>query len=445
MSLPTTGLTHTTSRGMRLVGLIVLTVLAATPECVAGQEYSRPADPFRGDDEILGREFEYNALSFLHRFSYSFRPETVRRWNGNPQGYRGTGGSVTSEEFYVVQEFAKTFRVDGPFLFDFQYRRAEDFDGTYDRVLLGGGVELGKGWSTLLRGDVVQSKEEVDLHVETRWESVGGSRARFGVVVVDWFFNTKAPDSRRYSTRPFTYFASGLWVGPKGQVEGWLNYNAPLRQERPLEGFDFTYDQLSGGFSATQSLSDAWSVHAFARGERGTRGYRGSEPGFIREGDFDREATDARVEVMHTPNATFRTWVGVRYFRLSEKDTRPNAAESEQDLLRRESMMYGGVGWRLGDRFLLWPTLYLQNLDNESSAPPVRNPDKKADRVRREDRIPARYGTRSERVDDERQFRVAAPPDGLRRVQRPVVAAARLTVRERGPGDPPTYCSTSST
>ena len=346
-------------------------ILAGLPGLVEAQFFGTPEpEPFRGEDEIDGRDFDYNEESFLHRFTFRFRPAAVRDWRRTREGFRGTVGSIRSDEFYVFEEFRKTLSLDGPLYFAVRHKRDEDFDSRYDRTLAGMGVTFAENWHASLFSEIVGEKEVIDLHLELAWHLGVERGVRAAFVPVDVLFNSKTDGLREYERRPFTFFIEGAWrFNDDLEVSGWVNYNSPLRLELLDRGFDFTYDQLASGIEGSMSLTDRLQLAVAIRGETGHRDRRVAAATDPDERRLSRHNFSATVEASYDIDPALDLWFGFRHFRLTERDERPRNVALSGTLRRRENMFFAGVVWRAHPRAILWPGVYLDVIDNRDDFP----------------------------------------------------------------------------
>lgn len=336
-----------------IFGIILACTMAG--RAPAGANTADPR-PFRRDQEIAGRDFDYNDVSFLHRFTYRHRPERTAEWDLHPQGFRATAGSVKSREFYVVGELRKTFDLDERLFAEYRYRIDEDFDGDYDRSLIGAGVRLPRGWSFTTLGQIERAKENLDIYFEAAWESRPGCGLRFALVLPDAVYDRKTEEAE-YEKKPLTGFASFDWVWRGGGRLGmWGNVNPDLTLQS--EADRFTYDQISGGGYAGLPLGEHWEFRADARAEKGSSDQIDLVPESRVERHMNRDHLEAGVEIVRHASESWSAWLGLRTFRLDERDQRIYEPARDRELVRRERMAYGGVSWRVSDNVLLWPGIY---------------------------------------------------------------------------------------
>ena len=120
-------------------------------------------EPFRREEQD-DRSFDYDKQSFIDRFSYRFDLNSYREWEKYREGFRISAGSISSDEMYVASQFQKKWFLDDWLFTTLRYRRDEDFDSRFDRVLLGVGLQGFAHCSFTTLADVVQEKEDIDLH-----------------------------------------------------------------------------------------------------------------------------------------------------------------------------------------------------------------------------------------------------------------------------------------
>lgn len=354
---------------LALVAALLAIVLAPGGSAEAQRIGTPDPEPFRRRGEIEGRDFEYNEESFLHRFSYRFRPARAQDWLQTREGFRGVAGSVRSDEFYVFEELRKTFPLSERQYFLFRHKRDEDFDDRYDRTQVGLGTRLGSHWYANLLAEVVGEKEEVDPQLELVYSDSRGSGFRLAFLPVDFTANSKS-DEDRYATKPYTYFIEGLWRDGDGfELGAWANLNPHLRLDRQTREFDFTYDQYAGEVHARLGLGDTWDLRLTIGGEAGERDRRQQNPGAPDERRLTRFNGYGTVEAERTLQDDIDVWFGARYFYLDERDRRPREPLLDREITRREAMIFGGVSWQLSERLLMWPGLYIDFINNNDRFP----------------------------------------------------------------------------
>lgn len=360
----------TRARGRTLalasVRLATIALLLFVLETTRAQE----PNPLRREDVIDGRDFEYNEISFLHRFTYRPRTDLQWAWIRDPSGFRVTAGSVRSDELYLDLLLRKRWALDERFFFEFRQEVAEDFDGNFARTIAGAGLNLGLGWSAAVLAELDGTKENIDTHLELTWNGGTGRRLRIAAVAPDTSFNEKTKANEEYSRNPYTIFLEGLWTTEAGvSGQGWVNWNTTTRLDRPGEGYDFTYRALQGGVRALVPWRQ-WKFTAEGRFERG-RNERipidFANATDVQQRQISRRHAEARLELNREISEHWDGWVGYRYFHWLERERRPQDLTNDRRITRRESMLYAGVTWRIRDHIVFWPGLYLDFVDNRET------------------------------------------------------------------------------
>lgn len=323
--------------------------------------------PFRRSDEIDGRDFKYSDVTFLHQFTYRPRTELEWEWIRNPSGFRATAGSIRSDEFYVDLALRKRWWLDEKHFFELRSEVTEDFDGRFEHIVTGFGRHLIGGWTAAIHGEIEGAKENIDAALELRWEDpqVRGRRLRIVGMAVDAIFNDKNDEFSTYARRPFTTFLEGLWTTESGASgQAWLNWNSDTRLE--YESHDFTYRRVHGG-ARTRVPWRAWHLTLEALGERGLSNRVPMDPTTATDDDerrLSRYHLRTRAELERSLSEKLTLWGGHTYLRLLERDRRPRDLTLDRSMTRREHTLYTGVTWRLSERVVFWPGLYLDFIDN---------------------------------------------------------------------------------
>jgi len=346
---------------------LFLSCLAGLVFCPVSLCSAWDPEPFRREDAIRGRDIEYNQESFLHRFSYRFRPSHERRWNRRRQGLRGSVGSVRSSEFYVFEELRKRWELDDSLFVDFFHKSDEDFDGPYMRTLTGIGACLGAGWAASVSGEFEAQKENIDVYADMAWENAQGSRFRAAVVAPDATFNAKS-DSGSYTERPLTLFSESLWCGESGSELGaWLNLNLDVDLDLPEESLFFTYGQFSAGGSGSLPLGSKWRVSVEGEGGQGDRTWETAALDERSLTTFDRRHGWIGLQLDRKLSEELTLWLGARHFSLTEDRRSSDPTQSAGEIRRRENLLHAGVEWQIRDDIIFWPGVYINLIDNSDT------------------------------------------------------------------------------
>ena len=355
-----------------------LLVLLAT-ETVA-QSLLRPlgfADPrpFRMDDALSGRDFEYNDVSFLHRISFQPVFPLASGLAEDREGLYGSAGSTRSNELYTLMQLQKTMPLDNDWFLRYRFQRDEDFDGRYDRNLLGIGRNFGEGWSASFSGDIEGDKSRIDLEAELSWRDGAGNHARLVLVGPDYLFNDKQ-EAAQFTRQPYTGFADLRWQWTQAMaLLAFVNHNTDTSLRNESLDLDFHYRQTAGGVGIDADLG-TWRLRVWLEGEQGRRRYE-SLSGSIAPTRFSRRHQELGAELGRDLGPGLAGRAGVRLLRFEETGRHGSDLLDELRLRREEAMLYAGVSWRLGARYRFHPTLYLDFIDNHERFPadPFRNRD----------------------------------------------------------------------
>ncbi|WP_290650044.1 hypothetical protein, partial [Aquisalimonas sp.] len=308
--------------------------------------------PFR-QAAIDGRQFSYNAESFLHRFTFEPAPALGSRGWPLPDGIFGTGGSTRSDELYTRQQIQLTADFDGSGYFRYRFRRFEDFDGRYDSNLVGFGATLANGWMASLYGDVEGAKETIDVRFDLAWGDGAGNRFHAAIVAPDTLFNDKQREAR-FDRQPYTFYVAGARRLGNAVAYGFANYNDPVRLNDNVRDFSYRYEQGRGGVGLDVPIAPRWESSVEVEGLYTTRRLddRGGEE--VPDQRLRRRHNQVTGELRHGYGPATDLWGGVRYFRLMERD-RGAAGDPLDRHERRERMVYGGVTWRFNERMQFAP------------------------------------------------------------------------------------------
>ncbi len=320
-------------------------------------------EPFRADrGQLFGRRFDYPDDAFLLRSLYRFHVDHRDQWHRNREGFRGLAGSDASDEFYTFQEARKTIAIEDPFFFSFRYRRDEDYDSRYDRAQVGLGSKIGRGWSFALHSEIVAEKEDIDVQPEFEWSDETGNHFRFAFVLADATFNRKSDDGD-YKHTPYTLFAEGTKaIGSEGRLTAWINWNPQLERSYLVDSLSVNDRRLFGGVQLVLPLNEQWKARLEGNGEIRMASVRYLDTTDIRDRRLSRRMWQIEGQLRRTINETVIVWFGAKYFRFSENERRPRDITMDNKFSRRETAAFVGVDWRVHERVLLWPSVYVDFL-----------------------------------------------------------------------------------
>ncbi len=334
--------------------------------------WSEPS-PWRGEALLEGRDFEYNTEAFLHRLSYR---HLEGRPLGGEDGARGTAGSVRGDELFVDIAFQKHLYFDDDRHFVFvRLQRFEDFDGRFDRQLVGFGRRLGSNWRLALAGDVQGDKSEIDLQVEATWQPDDHQILRLVYMRPEHFYNDKGSDGR-YRRKPQSLFAHYRHDSPAGvRAEVALNYS--LRATLDSESLGVEASGRQWRLMAQGSLPAGEArLGARLEMEHSDRDFDWlSAPGPGSD-SFQRRMTAVEASIMF-PQRRWSPQLGARYLRFEEDGWFGTAQHTTGEIDRREPLAFGSLTFDTGERHHLSPTVYVSRVDNyrRHDRNPARNKD----------------------------------------------------------------------
>lgn len=331
---------------------------------VAADVWTEP-NPWRREALLEGRDFNYSREAFLHRESYRHRSAAPAT---DADGVRGTAGSVTGDELYTDIHLQKTFWADNERLgFFVRMQRFEDFDGYFDRQIVGVTARLGSAWQVALAGDVKGSKAETDVQLEARWQPDGDRLLRLVYVAPEPFFNDK-DGAGEYDTRPqtaFVHYRHRFGAGAFAELA--LNH-------APRAGFETEDGGLRARGRQTRVLArgevplGAQRIGARLELEAARRHFEWSESPAPGADDFRRDMAAATIYAVFD-ETRFRPEIGVRRFSLKEDGWFGSGISSTGRVRRDEWIGYAGVLLRAGDRQQWEPTIYVDRHDVDRRFP----------------------------------------------------------------------------
>ncbi|MGD8827735.1 MAG: hypothetical protein PVG21_03480 [Gammaproteobacteria bacterium] len=320
-------------------------------------------DPFRLDAALEGRDFRYNNESFMHRFGYMPGIPLDPRQPLWRDGIFGTVGSVRSKEFYSLVGVRASGKLGETTRMVYRFRRDEDFDGRFDRNLVGLEQSLPRQWrwSILINPEAVKAND--DLQVELAWQGAPGHQFRIAYVLVDPFYSGKTPEAR-YERQPRTVFAEYRWQGDSFGLYTFVNDNLHTSYRDLNTDFLLDYGQSSGG------LALAWQFPGGAWLQTAVQAENGWRRGLMADGsrsDFHRRFRTLTTVAGRPLTGALEGWAGLRLLYLDEDN--PDGLYTEQPLkLRfRQAMLMGGISWPFRPGIYFRPAIYANRVDNENA------------------------------------------------------------------------------
>ncbi len=318
--------------------------------------------PMRREAFTEGRLFTYNAESFLHRFSY-------RNLSSSPgpgdDGLWGSGGSITGDQLYLEINGQYTLRPDNErYGIIARMQRREDFDGRFDRQMVGFSRRFGSNWEGAFISDITGDKGLVDFQLEANWRPSDDRFLRLAVVQTDRLYNNKSDSGNKFSTTPTTYFAHLRQpLAGQGYFETAVNFTPTAEYTDRDAGFTTDADQLRWMSDIRVPLTSQWYGGARIEYERSQRQFSvAAVDGAVPGSDFSRDMHHVMVS-LSSPSHQWSPHFGIRHFELDESGWFGSGLATDGSSYRRESGVFAGVTYRTGDTHWLEPTLFLQHVD----------------------------------------------------------------------------------
>jgi hypothetical protein len=359
---------------LALASLLVFSSACQAQSLLRTLGYADPR-PFRMGDALAGRDIHYNDVSFLHRISFMPLMPPASGLAEDREGLYGSAGSTRSNELYTLMQLQKTMPLDNDWFLRYRFQRDEDFDGRYDRNLIGVGRNFGTRWSAGFSGDIEGDKSRIDLQADLSWRDETGNHARFALVAPDYLFNDKQ-EAARFTRQPYTGFADLRWQWtPALALLAFVNHNTETRLRNESMDQDFHYRQTAGGVGFDADLA-IWRLRVWLEGEQGRRRYESLSDSFA-PARFSRRHRELGAELGRDLGPGLAGRAGVRLLWFEETGRHGGDPLEELRLRREETMLYAGVSWRLGARYRFHPMIYLNFIDNDERFPadPARNRD----------------------------------------------------------------------
>lgn len=321
----------------------------------------RDPHPQRLDGFVEGREFLYNSASFINRFSY-------RQLSDSPapdeDGLSGTGGSISGDELYLETNVQKTLYFDNDrYGIVARVQRREDFDGRFDRQLLGVVRRFGDEWRAIFSADVSGDKGEIDFQYEAIWHPDQSRKLRLAMVQVDRLYNNKGNSNNKYQRTPVTLFAHY-----QQQLQAQLgfdiaiNYSPHAQYEDRDKNLYIRGDQLRLAGSLTLKVTDDWQSSLAVKLENTHREFRALMPGDSASQDpFRRRMRSLTWSVRSTAAAQLHG--GLHYMTMDEQGWFGSNLSSPGTHQREETLLFAGLTMARGEVSWWQPTLTVGSID----------------------------------------------------------------------------------
>lgn len=342
---------------------ITIGIAALIPATLAAELNHLP-QPWRQDAVVLGDEATTNEERYLHHLSYAHRQPAPSLIDN---GIRGTGGSVGSQRLYLDFRFRQDYGFNQDrqgFLLDIQ--RSEDFDGTYERQLIGFRHQLTEATEVWLQGDVFADKARSDVYLSSRHTFSNGAWFHASWMFPDLYFNDKTESDDAFVDSAQSYFLQ--WHRPAGQhrqsgTTASLTYSPPSTFDSRSEGLVVENETVRGALSHQHRLGH-WDLRLSLSGEYTRRRYKLDELADAIPTSRDHAKVEAKA-VYHRHR--LQPGIGLHYFYLREQGYTGRNLDEIEDLRRKEPTLSGHFSVTLAPAVTLKPTIYLSAPDIDQS------------------------------------------------------------------------------
>lgn len=345
--------------------IAVLGIAVLLPATLAAELNHLP-QPWRQDAVVLGADATPNEERYLHELSYG-HSQPVPSLIDN--GIRGTGGSVGSRRLYLDFRFRQDYGFNQDrqgFLLDIQ--RSEDFDGPYERQLIGFRHQLTGATEVWLQGDVFADKSRSDVYLSGRHIFDNGAWLHGSWILPDLYFNEKTRSDDAFVDPAHSYFLQ--WHQPAGQGQDQqsgttvsVTYSPPSTFDSRSEGLVVENKTLRGALSHYHRLGH-WRLQMTLSGELTRRHYQLDE--FADGIPTRRDHAEVGAEAVYDHHR-LQPGFGLHYFYLEEQGYTGRNLDEIRDLRRREPTVSGHFSVALAPTVTLTPTVYLSAPDIDQS------------------------------------------------------------------------------
>ncbi|MBL3555769.1 MULTISPECIES: hypothetical protein [Marinobacter] len=340
---------------MRTSLMITIGITLLMPATLAAELNHLP-QPWRQDAVVLGAETTANEERYLHELSYAHSqpaPSVI------DNGIRGTGGSVGSRRLYLDFRFRQDYGFNQDrqgFLLDIQ--RSEDFDGIYERQLVGFRHQLTDATQVWLQGDVFADKSRSDVYLSGRHTFSNGAWLHASWILPDLYFNDKTNSDDAFVDSAQSYFLQ--WHRPAGQHQqsgttASLTYSPPSTFDSRREGLVVENETIRGALTHRNRFGH-WGLRLTLSGEHTRRHYDLDELAAPIPTSRDHVKLEAKA-VYH--RYRLQPGLGVHYFYLREQGYTGRNLDDIEDLRRKEPTLSGHFSVALAPAVTLKPAIYL--------------------------------------------------------------------------------------
>ena len=343
-------------------GLAVSLVLAGSAPTMAAftQDLRMEPQPFRQAQVLDGREFDYNAESFIHRAS--FMPQLPVTASPIPEERLiGTGGSSRSDELFLDIALQTTYQFSEELDIQYRFRRSEDYDGRFDRNLVGLGYTAHPYWNLRIMADLDGDKSQTDLQPELTYRHPNGHQAVAALVFTDMLFNSKQTQDE-YLTSPITAYFGGLWeVSDQHRLRAYANVT-PETELEIMEADVFRNESARVGIGWDWRMPHGRHWQLIAEAEGTDREQQKAEGAGTDTMTRRYWRTRAEYQAPLSDSLSYRT--GGQALLLRERgDFIGNNVELTD---RKEWLAFAGISQRLNPEWTFSPTVFATVVEGDS-------------------------------------------------------------------------------
>lgn len=343
--------------------IVTIGTVALLPATLAAELNHLP-QPWRQDAVVLGEDTIADVERYLHELTFAHSQPAP---SAIGYGIRGTGGSVGSRRLYLDFRFRQDYGFNEDqqgFLLDIQ--RSEDFDGIYERQLVGFRHQLTEATEVWLQGDVFADKSRSDVYLSGRHTFDNGTWFHGSWILPDLYFNDKTRSDDAFVDRAQSYFLQ--WHRPVGQnphsgTTVSITYSPPSTFDSRSEGLVVENETIRGTVSHDHPLGN-WRLRTSLSGEHTRRHYNLDE---LSDGiPTNRDYVKIEAEAVYDHHR-LKPGIGLHYFYLKEQGYTGRNLDEIKDLRRREPTVSGHFSVALAPVVTLTPAIYLSAPDIDQS------------------------------------------------------------------------------
>lgn len=347
------------SHSLQILRGIAITATLLPSISIATTQLNHIPQPWRQQAVVFGSDEIANIERYLHELTFEHSQPAP---SAIDNGIRGAAGSVGSRRLYMDFRYRQHFGFNDNqqgFVLDIQ--RSEDFDGTYDRQLVGFRHQLTQATELWLQGDVFADKSRTDVYFSSRHTFDNGSWLHGSWIFPDLYFNAKTSSDDGFVDPAHSVFLQWHQPGDPAQTgtTASVTYSPPATFNSREEGLVVKSESVRGALSHRLQLGP-WQLRAGLSGEYTRRSYNLNE----QVGNIPTRRDHVRVDAETVyRNHRLQPGIGLHYFYLRNKGYTGRNLDEIADLRRREPTLSGQFRLPLTDTVTLRPEIYLSAPD----------------------------------------------------------------------------------